>query len=523
MGKIISAKSNHGKMSDPVIGDSSSLEIELKFNVPPERLDALKKKLRSGKVHVQRLQAIYFDTADERLALHGATIRLRKEGRKWVQTAKALTPDTLSRLEHNVDVMIPCGRRQPQLDLALHLGTPVGAAICAALDSASTSEESDPALIERFRVDVSRMVRIENMDGTCVELALDTGMIHAGKKAIPLCEFEMELKSGSVAELFGLATTWETAFGLWISTVSKAERGVRLLHDDLAGPPVIAVNPVIDPSDGEFGFLVATLECCLKQILGNASEVAAGALDEEIVHELRVGLRRMRTALRELTAFAPHVDPAWETVFSRAFKELGAHRDVVAVIPSILQEMSDAGVDYRCESRNLPEIQNPEDVVRDTEFQQTLLAVMAFCHTPLATNKHKKGIRKRLRVKIAKRLGRLHALLVRDAKRFSMLPPAHQHRVRKRLKRMRYLSEFAGPLFYVKRVKQYLANWSEAQDALGEYNDLRIGIKVIKTEEKNRRHAKPALHWLTSRLKTCVKRCARILRKAARNPVFWDT
>lgn len=187
---MTSTKIKHGKISAPLIDGPLSLEIELKFIVPPERFNAFKNKFLDGKVDVQRLQSIYFDTADERLTKLGATIRLRKEGKKWVQTAKALTPDMLQRLEHNVDVTLPIGRRRPELDLALHLGTPVGTAICAALGNTLVSGEFAPALVERFRVDVSRLKRTECIDDACVELALDLGRIYHGKKTTPLCEFD---------------------------------------------------------------------------------------------------------------------------------------------------------------------------------------------------------------------------------------------------------------------------------------------------------------------------------------------
>ena len=87
--------------------------------------------MHRGKVRVQRLQAIYYDTADDRLAAQGASIRLHMEGPRWVQTAKALTTSALRRLEHNV----PRGRRSPERDLSLHDGTATGAALRAAIGS----------------------------------------------------------------------------------------------------------------------------------------------------------------------------------------------------------------------------------------------------------------------------------------------------------------------------------------------------------------------------------------------------
>ena len=42
---------------------------------------------------------------------------------------------------------------------------------------------------------------------------------------------------------------------------------------------------------------------CLEQVLVNASEIAAGSSDAEHVHQLRVGIRRLRTAMRELAVW----------------------------------------------------------------------------------------------------------------------------------------------------------------------------------------------------------------------------
>lgn len=512
------------------------METELKFLVPPLRRDALAKELRRRKVLVQRLQAIYYDSADGRLAAHGASIRLRKEGRQWVQTAKALTPDALLRFEHNVNVVTPRGRGSPMLDLARHDGTPAGAAIHAALDGTphrdgvgrerqedhADHEGGEEPLIERFRIDVSRTARTERVGDACVELALDTGTITAGEQSRPVSEFELELKSGPVQELFALASRWSGCEGLWLYTVSKAERGARLAQGVREGHPVSALAAVIDPNLGASAFLVATLQSCVAQVLGNASEVGAGALDDEFVHQLRVGLRRMRTALRELDSLAPGIDPQWERVFAGAFEQLGARRDAVTVIPAVLREMQAAGMDFSFGLRRPPDIRSPQAVVQDPELQRTLLAVLAFCHASRAPVQREKGARKQLRTQVARLLDDLHVRLARDAKRFPKLSPERQHRVRKRLKRLRYLGEFAAPLFDAKRATRYLESWREAQDALGEYNDYRIGLAAVQADTHTGRRAKAALGWITGRLESCVRRCGPALRTAAKRPVFWQ-
>ncbi|WP_399685245.1 CYTH domain-containing protein, partial [Xenophilus sp.] len=80
------------------------MEIEFKFRIPPERLKAVEAALRRGAVGTTRLQARYHDTADGALAAAGVALRLRKEGRRWVQTAKAAGAGPVQRLEHNADL-----------------------------------------------------------------------------------------------------------------------------------------------------------------------------------------------------------------------------------------------------------------------------------------------------------------------------------------------------------------------------------------------------------------------------------
>jgi inorganic triphosphatase YgiF len=497
----------------------ASVEVELKFIVPPEHLAAVSRAVRRGPLRSRRMQSTYYDTPDERLAAHGITIRLRKEGHQWVQTTKVQTADSLQRLEHNVDLPSPAADRCPALDLSRHDGTPAGRAIRVAL--AAPGQDAHAGLAARFRADVLRITRNVRVGGARVELALDTGLILAGTRSMPVCELEMELKQGPVAQLLRLASRWAARHGLWLCTASKAERGARLLRGESEGQAVGAVAPQVCSGEGRSRFLHATLQSCLAQILGNASEVGAGAKGEQLVHQLRVGLRRMRTALRELRRFAPGVDGAWERVLCHAFQDLGAHRDAVTVIPTVMREMRGAGIeDAGAAPRHAGTI-SPEAVVRDPAFQQVLLRVLAFCHTPQVAAGSEKSERSLLCKKLSHRLDRLHAQLAVDAQGFEGLSLAHQHRVRKRLKRLRYLAEFAAPLFDADRAARYLKSWDRAQDALGVLNDYRVARAAVHAEAVRVPRAKPALRWLGKRLRSCGRSCARLLGKAVGKTVFW--
>ncbi len=502
-------------MNEPL----AQAELELKFIVPPDRLKALAADMRQGEGYVRRLLAIYYDTVDGRLAANNVSVRLRREGRLWVQTAKAQTSDPLRRLEHNVRRTVTSAREAPALDLDLHDGTPAGLAIREALGTLGMGT-AQTSLVERFRTDVSRLTRVDEFARARVELALDTGEIVAGSRSSRVCEFEIELKSGPVLGLFDLAFQWAGRHGLWLSSVSKAQRGMRLAPDETVAA-VRAVTPMVDAGAGPERFLVAVMESCLRQILGNASEIGAGAADEELVHQLRVGLRRLRTALRELSGCTATLDPAWEVAFRIAFQALGVHRDNATVLRMLREEMTQAGIPWVEASISSPSAPSPEAVVQDPQFQRALLGVMAFCHAvPNSTNPLLKGARRRLKKRVAARLDRLHRDVKRDAKRFGRLSPSRQHRVRKRLKRLRYLAEFAAPLFGAKRVGRCLKRWRDAQDALGDNNDRRVGLDLLRGGSSGVA-AKPAIRWISIRIRACVERCKVALRKAVKGPLFW--
>jgi triphosphatase len=505
-------------MSSPIVDVMD--EIELKFAVPVETRSALEAALRRGSVSVERMQAIYFDTLDERLGRHGASLRLRQEGRRWVQTAKAMTTDSIRRLEHNVPVSVPRGMREPTLDLSRHDGAPAGEALRQALgDDANGKRPAEVS--ERFRTDVRRIARTVRVHGARVVMSLDTGKITAGDRSAPIAEFELELESGEVEALMGLAEQWADRHRLWLSTISKAERGARLVRGETEGQPLKASIPSGAPEPDARGFLVTAMASCLAQILGNASEVAAGAVNEEFVHQLRVGLRRLRTALRELRADRHGADPAWAPVLRSAFQELGRHREHAIVLPAIRAELDAAGVASVPEPALAADASSPANVVRAASFQRTLLGALAFTHDRPALVQGGSGKGKGVRASVAKRLDVLHRCLVRDAKRFDRLSAARQHRVRKRLKRLRYLSEFATPLFASADVAHYLRRWEDAQDALGECNDHRIAMNVFRIPALANPKAKPAVGWLKSRRRAMVERCRRALRKASKARPFW--
>ncbi|WP_418118525.1 CHAD domain-containing protein [Variovorax sp. 350MFTsu5.1] len=520
-----------------------AMEIEFKFCIPPGRLKAVETALRRGTVERTRLQARYFDTADQRLAADGMVLRLRKEGRRWVQTVKATGDNALHRLEHNVD--LGTTGLAPQIDPQRHQGTPVGERLAKLLADGTQ-------LVERQSTDIVRLtrdVRVTGPGGAVVEMALDVGKVvaHAGtpeQRESPVCELELELKRGDVQGLVSLARRWSQQHGLWFSTVSKAERGARLLAAQETVEAVKAEPPrFADQHPDGLAIRQAVVASCLAQMLPNASEIAAGSTDEEQIHQLRIGIRRLRTALRELAPLDPASGLAeaaeWEPPLVDAFRALGALRDREQVVKLAQPRLREAGApDFdplAADDAAAADAPSPSDIVRAPAFQNVLVSLIGFTaakpaepapetaaegdppSAPVGANDARRLLRKRLR--------RLHKQVLRDGERFESLDTESQHRVRKRLKRLRYLAEFVAPLFDEKEeggaAGRYLKALRPAQDALGEFNDEAVALALYREATARDARAWFAVGWFTTRHAAGAKACRKALAKIEDAARFW--
>src|SRR5690606_35734392 len=79
-----------------------------------------------------------------------------------------------------------------------------------------------------FATDFNRQRWLWQQDNAQVEIVIDTGTVSTGKKSVPLCELELELQQGDAAVLWQLLQQLSEQVPLWLSDVSKAERGYRL-------------------------------------------------------------------------------------------------------------------------------------------------------------------------------------------------------------------------------------------------------------------------------------------------------
>ncbi|MEO8081597.1 MAG: CHAD domain-containing protein [Caldimonas sp.] len=516
-------------------------ETELKFALDPARAGAVRASLRGAKARARLIESSYFDTPDSRLAAAGLSLRLRRTGRAWAQTLKAPGAGAVDRLEDTVARPGRFSRVGPVVDAALHHGTDAG----AQLERALSADRGAPApLVLRFRTIVRRVALELCTPEARVELAFDRGEIVAGDATAPLCELEYELKSGSARALIGFGEAGVAAHGLCLDTASKSARGERLARGDAFGEPVKASPPALRAGMAGPALLRAALGACFDQVGANASEVSRGDRSDERVHQLRVGLRRLRTVARELGHLQAALDPGWQASIDNASRALGRFRDRTTVLATMQSRLAAAGAPEPELQPAAPDADDPVAVVRDAAFQGALLHVLRAViaegrvagdsnHSndvdgeggetgrEQASDPSSTGAQEAQRL-IRLRLSALRRKVRRGARRFEQVDAEAQHRVRKQVKRLRYLSEIVAGLFDGDDVDRFLAKLRPAQDALGAHVDLLVAEGLARTAaEGGDARAWFSVGWLAAQLPSSARACRRALKRAAAAKRFW--
>ncbi len=361
----------------------SQTEIELKFLVPQAARAGVSAELARGSATLDRtsLAAMYLDTDDRRLARAGMAWRLRREGRRWIQTLKTGGSNALVRFEHEVI------RPEASADASLHAGTPAGDRLIALLRRAR-SDGVEPGV--RFRTEVRRTTRRIRTRGAVVEVAFDEGRLSSASTSQRIREIEFELVSGSSIAMLAVAERWRKRFGLIYDPRSKSERGDRLADGKSFPPLRKAELPKYGDDAAATEAFGVVLDECLAQITRNAIGVIAGDPAQRVdhVHQLRVGIRRLRTALRSFQGWVPTPPAELVDGLRVLFATLGLSRDNDVLGSGVMAELAAVGAPPLTLPPG-PAGPDPSDALRAAATQRTLLAWIAWraalVHAPAET------------------------------------------------------------------------------------------------------------------------------------------
>lgn len=474
------------------------MERELKFELTPDQQVAIRElpllqEMQAEPPHEEQLESEYFDTADLQLRSEGASLRVRRNGERYVQTLKCTgTPagGWFERDEYETEVPGP----RPDISALLAV-VPKKSPLSELLQQPTLQTDLAPV----FRTAVTRLVwQLKAAQGEEVELALDSGSVSTEQQDEPFTELELELKRGERTGLAALALHLTERLPLRLSLHSKSDRGYRLLVSER--PPAVTAEPVVlkkkDTVDDAFCKIVHN---CLAQVHANAPGVAAG-YSPEAVHQMRVGLRRLRSAL---DIFEEIIAPpeSLQRELKWIADELGKSRDWEVLAHSTLPQVTapeSQQEEMRRTETAASEVararrEDAAEAVRSPRYARLALEMDHWLATAPWRRDEDRAIRKQLRQPAAELaadvLRQRHRKLVRRGKGLHKLEPAQRHRARIAAKKLRYTTEYFASLFERKALTDYRRALTRLQDELGRGNDMAVADQLLDHLQRRHRQA----------------------------------
>lgn len=191
------------------------IEFEMKYSATPEQQDALLAAYELS-CRVIRMETTYYDTPSAAFSDRHITLRRRMENDVSVCTVK--TPvEGYGRGEWECG----CDDILSALPKLIALGAPEALAVWAA-------EGLQEVCAARF----TRQAADFNWNGAVLEIALDRGVLIGGGREVPLCEIEVELKSGEPDSAMAFARELAERYGLRSEKKSKFRRALALAKEE---------------------------------------------------------------------------------------------------------------------------------------------------------------------------------------------------------------------------------------------------------------------------------------------------
>jgi triphosphatase len=508
-------------------------EVELKLAARLADLPELKRALAAiapGAVSSQeQLISTYYDTPDLALQRQGLTLRVRERGGRFIQTVKA----------EGVAGAAMLARGEWEDALAENRPDPNAPESGPHLPASAGGD-----LRPLFVTDVTRTaIEMEPLAGTRIEAATDEGEVRSAAEEAnePISEIELELKDGEAAALYDLALRLLDAAPIRIETRTKSERGYRLAGDGPVTPVAVHAEPVsLDPDMTAAATLQAVGRNCLAQLLRN--EPAVLAAEPEGIHQMRIALRRIRSAVSSLKDMLPAEDRRWlEEELGWLARALGAARnlDVFAVelLPSVHAGLAGrpgweelAATLDRLRREVYDEVR---EVVLSGRYTAAMLRLLRWfeagvrpIRAPLeGTSSLTSPVAEVAPQILDRRLRRVR----RRSKGFGRLSPPQRHKLRIATKKLRYTVELFGSLFAHDALSPFVRRLKRLQDDLGYANDIRVAHEFVPELFAQVKPGSPAirawidvLEWHDQILAGRERKLRKHLSRLNDTPPFWQ-
>ena len=508
-------------------------EIELKLRIASADVPHLRHHPAilaslSEKPVTRKLTSIYYDTPQLALLDAGISLRVRRMSGGWFQAVKA-AGHSLSGLHQRME-----------WEDIIAFGHPDFSKITAPeLTKIFDDRVLRAALAPIFSTVVHRTEwQLAWENGDRIELALDLGNLVIGDpsstgKSERISEIELELKGGNTGRLFELARELQQDIPLTLENISKAQRGYA--HYRPQAPVVLKAQRtrLKHNMSGHDAFSQIVWEC-LSQMQGNQDMVLNGT-DPEGVHQMRVALRRLRSAFSVFRILIDQQSCAPLQSDIRWISEvLGTARDldvfITETLPPLRQHLhAHPGLQQlreKAESARLQAYAEVRTALASQHYQRLQLTLADW----LVNNRwHGADAPETSALDIAHRmLAKRYKQLQRHGECLREMRPEERHAARIAAKRLRYAAEFFDSLYPDAKTTDFLRALAALQDILGELNDIAVTEHLILTLTGNRpgKALDATLHlfagWNASNAMHRLASMEKAWRRFARQKPFWE-
>ena len=504
-------------------------ELELKLQLTHDelqRLDAapMLREWTVGEPRTRTLRSIYFDTPDHRLREAGISFRVRSDGEKWVQTVKTGT-HVSNGVSHPGELEVTVGKPEP--DLKSVKDVKLRRKIARVMHGS--------ALEAVFETVVKRTARQLHTPAGELELALDEGVVRTTAAETPLCEAELELKSGSPASLLEAAAKLFGDEQVRLADRSKADRGYDLAtgRAEDAPLPTHAEKVVLSESATCREALAAMMRSATQQIFANRP-VVLETDDPAGAHQLRIGLRRLRSAL---WAFRPLLDTPGSRDMDAHARDLarvvGELRDADVFIEYIYGQASGVmdghpGLHPLKEALSAHRLQK-RDAARAALQGQHWSALQIYLALLPRSLEEVKSLNRPVAKFASKALSGAWKKVAKKGGRIGSLKGEERHKMRKLLKKLRYIVEFFGSLYPPANVKPFVMQLKKLQDVFGYVNDVVTASQLEGISDEHCREDRECqratgfvIGWHVSQAATSWAGAERDWKNLEKSRRFWE-
>ena len=283
-------------------------------------------------------------------------------------------------------------------------------------------------------------------------------------------------------------------------------------------PPRRWSRPTIAPRAGAGEAFAANVQAAIGQIDGNLRGGAHGR-DPEYLHQLRVGLRRLRATLR---AFHALLRKGKASEFDRLLRDmlhaLGVARDWDVFSRSQLN----SDLLRVAQVRSAGERRAARGLLRAAPVRRTLQSVLAWTKT--APWRPGADPAEPATVFARRALRRLRDRLRKEAAGIEWGNAAQRHRVRIKVKHLRYGCECFAAAYPPDATRRFLKRLRTLQRILGELNDIAVQRRLLRglaRDTRLRGRAAVARARLAPRERTLTGELARAWDEFESMKPFW--